>query len=322
MIQPLLDKIDIYTRTNNKNTDISNNKLLLDPKYKFIQFFTSFFISSAVILLIVLFNSNIIFLINSVRNGEEIIDLLFPNNCISSPYGPQYLIDADGTHEVDKTNISIIRPICERINKTSTKNKSAGAKWPYTQFDSKDKINPIQDYYNFILRTVATTDTTVNTLIKKTLELSSKVTNRFIITILGLIILALVGTLIVPFIIYGFNNIINEFSLIFSDKTFLFTKFLIFSTFLIILFLFNPIFSLYKVFPLFYKLTLYPILNGNGMAILKIMIENKDIIGFILGYFYILSAKKILSNTMYTILQYLYFIALIIYIILYITRYV
>ena len=255
------------------------------------------------------------FLIKSSKTNKEIVDYLFPTDCQSFPYGPQYIRKNDGDAKTNDDGKPNIRLVCERIdNSQINKDDNSEPAWPYTNFNSDDKINPLQDFMNYILRCSASTDTTVNNIVKRTLLISSKFSNRFILAILGLIILLLFGTFIIPAVLYLFNIFINEVFLTFSDKTFFATKWLIFSALFFISFLFNPLFTIYKPINLFFRLSFYPLISGHAKDILKIMIENKDIIGFILGYSYILCAKRILSNTMFNILHYLYLASLVGYI--------
>ena len=317
MIQTLLNKLGIRTNNDKSNDPTIKNKLSLDPKYKFIHFFKDFFISSFVLLIIILLNSNVMFLITSAGTKREILDYLFPTDCQSYPYGPQYISKNDGHTKINTNGKPNIRLVCERMDdKQINKDDKHGPEWPYTNFNSDDEINPLQDFMNYILRCTATTDTTVNNIIKKTLLISSKTSNRFIIAILGLIILLLVGTFIIPATLYLFNLFINEVVLTFGDETFFTTKFLILSLLFFISFFFNPLYTIYKPINLFFRLSFYPLISGHAKDILKIIIENKDIIGFALGYSYILCAKKDLSDTMFNILHYLYLASLVGYILI------
>lgn len=316
MIQTLLNKLGVRTNNDKSNDPTTKNKLSLDPKYKFIHFFKDFFVSSFVLLIIILLNSNVMFLITSAGTKREIVDYLFPTDCQSYPYGPHY-ISKNGDAKTSNNDKPNIRLVCERMeDEQINKDDKFGPEWPYTNFNSDDEINPLQDFMNYILRCTATTDTTVNNIIKKTLLISSKISNRFIIAILGLIILLLVGTFIIPTILYLFNLFINEVIFTFGEETFFTTKFLILSLLFFISFLFNPLYAIYKPINLFLRLSFYPLISGHAKDILKIIIENKDIIGFALGYSYILCAKKDLSDIMFNTLHYLYLASLAGYILI------
>jgi hypothetical protein len=297
------------------NIDISNTTLSLDPKYKFIQFFSSFFKRSTIILLIVLFNSNIIFLIKSAKNNKDILTKFFPSDCLSAPYGPRYIMDSDGTMESDENNKLIVRPVCERIDNNQVKPiNNSGASWPYTSFNSDDKINPVEDYINFVLRSMASTNTTVNSLTKKLLGVFSKFSNKFILIILGLIILFFVGHHVIPAMIYSFLMFVYQLSLFFSDKTSFITKCLILISIPMFWLMYNHLFAVYETICLLFKLILYPMFAGHSKEILKIIIEYKALIGFFLGYNYILCAKQILPNPITNVLYFIYIITLIGYI--------
>lgn len=308
------DIIDAITLNLGFN-DISDNTLLLDPKYKFIQFFSSFFKRSTIILLIVLFNSNIIFLIKSAKNNKDILTKFFPSDCLSAPYGPRYIMDTDGSMASDENNKLIVRPVCERIDKDQVKPiNNSGASWPYTSFNSDEKINPVEDYINFVLRSMASTNTTVNSVTKKILEICSNFSNKFILIILGLIILFFVGHHIIPVMIYSFLIFVYQLSLFFSDKTSFITKCVIFISFPMFWLMYNHFFAIYETSCLLFKLILYPMFTGHSKEIIKIIIEHKALIGFILGYTYILCAKHLLSKTITNVLYFLYIITLIGYI--------
>ena len=333
----------VFNRFNILNSELLNyvgfnndNVLTLDPKYKFLQFYLLFFILSVIILLIALLNSNIICLIKMAKNNPDILDKWFPSDCLKSPYGPQYITDKSNS-AIEPGKKSVVRDLCGRSDTTASCNsipaehgapdfdtnhiydyfyKDSEKSWPYTWFNSNDDINIFEDYLNYTLRSTALTSTNVNGLIKRGLTMLSNITNRFLLVILGLIILFIITIFIIPLITYYLFIMVNQIALLFNVNTQMFTKIAIFFSGLILMGGLNPIYSMSETVCLLFKFMCYPLLMGGYKKIFNIMIENKDIIAFILGFYYVLCAKKTLSNKMYTTLNYLYFITLLSYILI------
>lgn len=330
-------------RFNNLNSELLNyvgfnnyDTLTLDPTYKFLQFYILFFILSIIILLIALLNSNIICLIKMAKNNPDILDKWFPSDCLKSPYGPQYITDKSNS-AIEPGKKLNVRDLCGRSDPTASCNsissgdgppdfdtnniydyfyKDSEKSWPYTWFNSNEDINIFEDYLNYTLRSMAVTSTNVNGLIKRGLTMMSNITNRILLVILGLVILFIITIFIIPLTTYYLFIMVNQIALLFNENTDIYTKIAIFFSGLILMGGLNPLYSISETACLLFKFTCYPLLMGGYKKIFNIMIENKDVIAFVLGFYYVLCAKKTLSNTMYTILNYLYFITLFSYIVI------
>lgn len=288
----------------------------LDPKYKFHEFIISFLKIAVIVIFIALFNSNIIFLIRNAYNAKNILDKIFPSDCDAFPFGPQ--IAESKTTPICKrrynTQVSFVNTSAFKENKLYDYlyNKD-GVSGIWEKFDANDKINPFQSYLNWMLESMSETDTTVNFFIKQTLIASTNFKNRLLLVIIGLIIMVMVGSLILPILLYAINIIINQISKLQTKK--IWTRYvIIFFTLFPIIFGFNPIYSIYETIITLLKLILLPMLIGGGKDVFNIMIENKDIIGFVLGLCYIWKAKEMLSDNISNILIVLYVVILLLYI--------
>ena len=323
----ILNRINIFMTNMNlyyTAPKSANNKLLLNPKYNFINFLTTFTILASIIILVAALNCNIIYLIDLARENTAELDKLFPSNCQSAPYGPHYLFDKQGNPIKDDDGKISIRNICDRIYETPLDSTCSNTKvpskkdinlcpsWPYTEFSSGDKINVVEDYVNWILRSVADTNVNFHRIIKLSLYKCTKFTNRFILIFLALIIFGLFGTIIIPAIYYFFAISINELGNFFENTAGL-TKILILMTCLMVTFTFNPLYTTFQSIKLIFKLIIYPMIyDKNG--VLNIFIKYKDIIAILLGGYYVVCAKKFLSSGISGFINFIYYFILVGYI--------
>jgi hypothetical protein len=292
------------------------NKLMLDPKYNFLNFLITYTILAIIIIAAFIFNSNILYLIDLARENPVELDKIFPSNCQSAPYGPHMIYDDQGYPKKEDGKI-IFRNICDRLYETPLDSKCHNLKthqekdinicpsWPYTEFTAGDNLKVTEDYVNWLLRSIAETNTGLHRLVKELIYGCTKFTNRFVLIFLATLLFGLLGTFIIPCIYYGLIVFINELGYIFDNTTSDITKIFAIILFFMTLFIFNPAYSMFQSVHLTLKLIIYPMIQ-NKESVLNIFFQNKDLLAIILGGYYVICAQKYLSSGVSGFISFIY----------------
>ena len=311
---------DSYLDPNKKDSNINRKKtLVVDNTRKIGIFFATFTLSTVIVMVIAIMNSNIIFLIRNApylsHNGKNLLDLWFPSDCKDTPYGSpnEKRPICDNIYSSNNSNNERFSGN-ELFNKVHKQSNTHHTSWPYTEYNGGDNINPLDDYKNWFLVSLASTNTTTNRHIKDVLYLISHNTNRFVLMIMSFIIFLVAGTMIIPSIIYYSSILFNQVTGIFNVNIFPVTKIAILCTFLLFIW-FNSLYSTYESICLLFKLTMYPLFMGGKSEIFNIMGENSDVLGFLIGLAFIISSAIVFNNDSSHMLKISYFVILVGYII-------
>ena len=182
-------KTEGYTNNNNNNNYESRPQLIKHKKNPFLIFLNNFAMYLAHVAPIILVNANITTLIS--HTGLDILNLWFPTDCTKYPYGsstsspcgntgiptlsgPQLEALTKNIEYLNKKNATIGGSVGGGGDDTCVKNPAA---FPYNFYKdgSKESLGVGSVYLNWIISSLASTNTEVNSLIKLSIYIISSV---------------------------------------------------------------------------------------------------------------------------------------------------
>lgn len=265
---------------------MADDKKLTKKKTKNIalQVLKLFVIGLSVILVVLFFNANMIYLIK--KAGDEVLNKIFPSNCNDLPYGTENLSPCEDIEWVE-------------VKKGGDSKKcKTEPSIPYRWY-KKDSINIFQDYLNWYLQSLAYGQTRMHKSLKEVLEnhYLNKLPNSVLLIIgfLALFLLPLLG--IYTFFLYSYKQIKSAIYMqhgIFVSIAALFTCFLVGGL--------NYLVAHIDVLVVLFKLVIYPSFfehRSKFPEIKNIIASQQSLVGYLIGFLFIYILLKIPMNKHY-----------------------
>ena len=264
-------------------------------------------------IVIVLINSNIIFMIKQASNinvginkTKELLDIWFPSDCTDYPFGVKgspHICENSKNSEATINNTEAQKcgnSDCFKGNGTFnyfyhnylTDNKEPG--WPHNNFTNNGGFS------DWFLKAITSTDVGVNKWAKKVLMGAHNLPSEFLMVIGAILILVILilNSFIQTFIMYIFN-LFSNIETIDGDGIMKYFFIIALCVVLIIPIIISIFYSLWNTIKTIGKLIILPILLGGHNGIIKILKENNNIIAYAFGLLIVLSSVQNLSSTTY-----------------------